>query len=291
MRISIGALAADDLEAITSCSKSLRRRFEESELPRELQAELDTAHAQLLRASPAQPVAVRSSATCEDAADASFAGLQDTYLWVKGAAQIAARVRSCWASLYSVESISYRLRHRIPEDRVAMAVVVQHMVDARTAGVMFTRSPTTGDRSVVTIEGAWGLGSAVVGGEVTPDRWVLGKITGEISVREISDKPLQHAPAEEGGVRAIAVGAERRREPCLSDEELQQLRSLARLIERHYGCAQDIEWAVDRGSGAILLLQSRPETVWSAREAAPLAKHETDPLMHVMSIFGKRQCR
>jgi pyruvate,water dikinase len=137
-------------------------------------------------------VAVRSSATCEDAADASFAGLQDTYLWVRGAQQTLQRVRSCWASLYSVESISYRLKHRFPEERVAMAVVVQIMVDARTAGVMFTRSPTTGDRSVVTIEGAWGLGSAVVGGEVTPDRWVLGKITGEITVREIADKLIQH---------------------------------------------------------------------------------------------------
>ena len=291
VRAMVAALAAEDLEAITACSKALRRRIEETELPQELRAQLDTAYGHLLREHPAQPVAVRSSATCEDALEASFAGLQDTYLWVKGGAQMAERVRRCWSSLYSVESISYRLRHRFPEERVAMAVVVQHMVDARTAGVMFTRSPTTGDRSVVTIEGAWGLGSAVVGGEVTPDRWVLGKITGEISVREISDKSMRHAPAEEGGVRAIAVGEERRREPCLSDEELQQLRSLARQIERHYGRAQDIEWAVDRESGAILLLQSRPETVWSAREAAPIAKRETDPMMHVMSIFGNRRCR
>ena len=291
VRARVAGLAADDLEGITACSKALRRRIEETELPEEVLAELDTAHARLLRESPAQPVAVRSSATCEDAADASFAGLQDTYLWIKGAAQMAQRVRSCWSSLYSVESISYRLKRRFPEERVAMAVVVQHMVDARTAGVMFTRSPTTGDRSVVTIEGAWGLGSAVVGGEVTPDRWVLGKITGEVSVREISDKSTQHAPVDEGGVRTVAVDEERRRAPCLNDEELQQLRSLARLIERHYGRAQDIEWAVDRASGAILLLQSRPETVWSAREAAPIAKGETDPLMHLMSIFGNRQCR
>jgi len=291
VRALVAALVADDLEAITACSKVLRRRIEETELPREVLAELSAAHARLLRDSPAQPVAVRSSATCEDAADASFAGLQDTYLWIKGAAQMAQRVRSCWSSLYSVESISYRLKHRLPENRVAMAVVVQHMVDARTAGVMFTRSPTTGDRSVVTIEGAWGLGSAVVGGEVTPDRWVLGKITGEISVREISDKSMQHAPADHGGVRVVAVGEQRRREPCLSDEELEHLRSLARRIERHYGRAQDIEWAVDRQSGAILLLQSRPETVWSAREAAPIAKGEADPLLHVMSIFGSRQCR
>ena len=290
VRAAVAALKCDDLEAITACSRALRRRMEDSELPAEVLGELAAAHARLVLAHPEQPVAVRSSATTEDAADASFAGLQDTYLWVRGAAQMLGRVRSCWASLYSVPSISYRLKHGFPEQRVAMAVVVQNMVDAGTAGVMFTRSPTTGDRSVITIEAAWGLGSAVVGGEVTPDRWVLGKITGEISVREISDKLIQHEPAAGGGVEAVAVSEERRRTPCLSDTQLQQLGTLARQVERHYGCAQDIEWAIERHSGAILLLQSRPETVWSARDAAPIARREEDPLMHVMSIFGTRRC-
>ncbi|HYX74325.1 MAG TPA: PEP/pyruvate-binding domain-containing protein [Steroidobacteraceae bacterium] len=290
VREMVAALAHDDLAAITACSAALRCRIEASELPQAVLTDLTAAHARLVGAHGRQPVAVRSSATCEDAADASFAGLQDTYLWVQDAAQMIWRVRSCWASLYSVESISYRLKHGFAEERVAMAVVVQHMVEARTAGVMFTRSPTTGDRSVVTIEGAWGLGSAVVGGEVTPDRWVLGKVTGEISVREISDKQIQHMAAAAGGIEAVAVSDERRRLACLSDEELQRLRELARRIERHYGCAQDIEWAIDRASGAILLLQSRPETVWSAKDAAPLAKPQQDPLMHIMSIFGKRQC-
>ena len=291
VRAAVAALEPHDLEAITACSRVLRRRMEDRALPPEVLTELSVAHERLAAAAREQPVAVRSSATCEDAAEASFAGLQDTYLWVRGLEETVRRVRSCWASLYSVESISYRLKHRFPEEQVAMAVVVQIMVDARTAGVMFTRSPTTGDRSVVTIEGAWGVGSAVVGGEVTPDRWVLGKITGEISVREISDKQIQHVPAPTGGIEAVAVSEERRRVPCLSDDELQQLRGVARRIERHYGRAQDIEWAVDRESGAIRLLQSRPETVWSARDAAPLAKPEQDPLMHVMSVFGKRQCR
>jgi pyruvate, water dikinase len=290
VRAAVAALSPDDLEAAMACSRALRHRIEEAELPEEVLEELCTAHQRLVRTATGLPVAVRSSATCEDAADASFAGLQDTYLWVQGTEQTIRRVRSCWASLYSVESISYRLKHGFAEERVAMAVVVQHMVDARTAGVMFTRSPTTGDRSVVTIEAAWGLGSAVVGGEVTPDRWVLGKITGEISTREISDKAIRHAPAAGGGVESVAVAEDRRRAPSLSDEELQELRNLGRRIERHYGRAQDIEWAIDRGSGAILLLQSRPETVWSARDAGPIAKGEADPLMHLMSIFGTRRC-
>jgi pyruvate,water dikinase len=289
VRAAVAMLAADDLAAITACSRELRRRIEARALPAEVLAELAAAHARLVKAAAEQPVAVRSSATCEDAADASFAGLQDTYLWVRGTAQVLESVRRCWGSLYSVESISYRRKHGFPEERVAMAVVVQSMVDADAAGVMFTRSPTTGDRSVVTIEGSWGVGSAVVGGEVTPDRWVLGKITGEISVREISDKQIQHVAAPQGGVTAVAVEPERRREPCLSDAQLQELRSLARQVERHYGRAQDIEWAVERATGAILLLQSRPETVWSARDGSPIARGESDPLQHLMSIFGTRR--
>jgi pyruvate,water dikinase len=291
VRAAVAALDPQDLEGITACSRALRRRMAESALPSEVLADLHAAHERLAAADREPAVAVRSSATCEDAAEASFAGLQDTYLWVRGLAETVRRVRECWASLYSVESISYRLTHHFPEEQVAMAVVVQLMVDARTAGVMFTRSPTTGDRSVVTVEGAWGLGSAVVGGEVTPDRWVLGKITGEISVREISEKQIQHVAAASGGIEAVAVSEARRRVPCLSDEELQQLRELGRRIERHYGRAQDIEWAVDRESGAIVLLQSRPETVWSAKDAPPVAKPQQDPLQHVMSVFGNRQCR
>src|SRR6185436_6768035 len=148
------------------------------------------------------------------------------YLWVADVGQTLQKVRSCWASLYSLESVTYRRKRGLPEGGVAMAVVVQKMVNARTAGVMFTRSPLTGDRSVVTIEGAWGLGSAVVGGEVTPDRWVIAKITGEISVREISDKAIQHRPVAGGGTEEAAVPQELRRAPCLSDAELQALRAI-----------------------------------------------------------------
>jgi pyruvate, water dikinase len=163
------------------------------------------------------------------------------------------------------------------------------MVHARTAGVMVTRSRVTGDRSVGPVAGAWGLGSAGVGGVVTPDRWVLGKITGDISVRELSEKLIQHVPAPMGGVETVAVAEGLRRTPCLSDEELQALRMVARKIERHYGRPQDIEWAVELRSNAILLLQSRPETVWSTKDSAPVARPAENPLTHVMSIFGGKR--
>jgi len=288
VRARVETLQADDLEAITACSRELRGRIEQAALPREIADEVSSAHDQL-GAGGAHAVAVRSSATTEDASDASFAGLQDTYLWVRTKDDLLRRLRSCWGSLYSVESISYRLRHRFPEAAVAMAVVVQSMVDARTAGVMFTRSPTTGDRSVITVEGAWGLGSAVVGGEVTPDRWVIGKITGEISVRDISQKAIRHAPASAGGIETLAVASELQRAPCLDDQELQALRAIGRKVEGHYRCAQDIEWAIDNTDARIWLLQSRPETVWSAKDNAPAARAADNPLAHVMSVFGGRR--
>ena len=257
-------------------------------MPDDVNSEILAAYTELCGRDSDPPLAVRSSATTEDAADASFAGLQDTYLWTIGAQATLRYVRSCWASMYSAPSITYRRKREMPESSVAMAVVVQAMVNAQKAGVMFTRSPMTGDRSVVTIEGAWGLGSSVVSGEVTPDRFVIGKITGEISVREISDKHIQQLPAPGGGIQDVETPEELRRVPCLSDAEITALRDIARKVERHYGRPQDIEWAIDH-AGEIRLLQSRPETVWSSKDRAPVAKPAENPLQHVMKIFGGRR--
>jgi len=124
---------------------------------------------------------------------------------------------------------------------------------------------------------------------VTPDRWVLAKITGDISVRTLSEKLIQHIPVPGGGTQSVAVAEELRRAACLSDAELQALRAIARKVERHYGRPQDIEWAVERGTDNLFLLQSRPETVWSAKEPAPVARPAADPLLHIMSIFGGKQ--
>ena len=287
IRPQVELLGAHELEKITALSERTRARLENAALPDDVQTAILGAHAELCGDHSNSPLAVRSSATTEDAVDASFAGLQDTYLWVIGAQATLHYVRSCWASLYSVPSIAYRRKHQMPENGVAMGVVVQRMVDARTAGVMFTRSPLTGDRSVITIEATWGLGSALVSGEVTPDRFVIAKITGDITVREISDKHVQHVPAEGGGTRDVKTPENLRRATCVNDEELAALKEIARKVERHYGRPQDIEWAID-GSGKILLLQSRPETVWSAKDTAPVARPAENPLHHVMNIFGGR---
>ena len=237
------------------------------------------------------PVAVRSSATIEDGESASFAGLQDTYLWVQGEDAVADHVRRCWASLYSVESVTYRRHQGVPEQGLAMGVVVQLMVDPRCAGVMFTRSPVTGDASVIVIEASWGLGSALVSGDVTPDSYVVSKVTGEIVRRTVAAKPRQHQRNPAGaGVSVAPVPAELRDVPCLADTEILALAGLGQRVSEHYGAPQDIEWAIT-GSGAateadagqrILLLQSRPETVWSHRAAAPVAAPKARAFDHVL---------
>ncbi len=288
IRSRVEALGSQELDKILALSQHLRARLERAPLPDDVNSEILAAYTELCGRDSNPPLAVRSSATTEDAADASFAGLQDTYLWTIGAQATVRCVRSCWASLYSTPSITYRRKREMPESSVAMAVVIQAMVNAHRAGVMFTRSPMTGDRSVVTIEGAWGLGSSVVSGEVTPDRFVIGKVTGEISVREISDKHIQQLPAPGGGIQDVETPEELRRVPCLSDAEITALRDIARKVERHYGRPQDIEWAIDH-AGEIRLLQSRPETVWSSKDRAPVAKPTDDPLQHVMKIFGGRR--
>jgi pyruvate,water dikinase len=288
VRALVSGLDAEDLEAVQACSAAIQGAMFSHPLPQEVQSALRAAHARLFEGGEAGPVAVRSSATAEDSADASFAGLQDTLLWILDAHALERALLQCWASLYSVPSISYRRRRAMPEHDVSMAVVVQKMVDARQAGVMFTRSPATGDRSVIVIEGAWGLGSAVVSGEVTPDRFVVGKITGEITVRDIRDKHCMHVPEAAGGTREAETPAGLRNVPCLDDGQLMQLRELGRRIERHYGCPQDVEWAFDQ-QGRLQVLQSRPETVWAARDAAPVARMHDNPLQHVMNVFGGKR--
>ena len=201
-------------------------------------------------------------------------------------------MRRCWASLYNDQSVAYRRRLRMSETGHAMAVVVQRMVRPRAAGVMFTRSPVTGDRSVVAIEGTWGLGSALVSGDVTPDSFVISKITGEITGRRVSSKGQMHSYIPNGlGVSVADTPPDLRDRACLTDAEIRALASIGGRVEAHYGSPQDFEWALlDESADAaerIVLLQSRPETVWAARSPAPLAAPRPRAADHVLALFGK----
>jgi len=283
----VGALDAS--ADLTAACAELRAVVESAPLPDGVAAAITAGYAAL--GDPDLPVAVRSSATSEDSAEASFAGLQDTYLWVRGADAVLAAVRRCWASLYSVESVAYRLRRGLAEDDLAMAVVVQRMVDSRSSGVMFTRSPLNGDRSVVCVDASWGLGSAVVSGEVTPDSFVVSKVTGEVAKRFIATKCTWHRPDPAGsGVVDRDVPGELQDIPSISAEELAELVATARRVEAHYGSPQDIEWAID-DAGEVFLLQSRPETVWAEKDAAaaPVAKPAARPFDHVLNVLGGKK--
>ncbi|GAA4860751.1 PEP/pyruvate-binding domain-containing protein [Actinomycetospora straminea] len=211
-------------------------------------------------------VAVRSSAVGEDAAGASFAGEHDTFLEIRGRDAVADAVCRCWASLYTARAVSYR-EHAGAGPAGAMAVVVQEMVPARAAGVFMTLNPANGDRSTVVCEAVWGLGEPLVSGAVTPDRFVVDKVSGEVVRREIADKPRQLVRGEMPGTAEVDVSAERRGRPCLDDAELAELLDLARRVERDAGVPQDGEFAVAEpgGPARVHLLQTRPETVWSTR--------------------------
>jgi pyruvate,water dikinase len=288
IRAQIERLGEADLPAVTAATEAIRERFLGAALPPWLGAAVSAAYQQL--AGPASPVAVRSSATSEDSSDASFAGLQDTHLCVVGGDAVVRALAACWASLYSRESVSYRLRLKLPERQVSMGVVVQRMLASRASGVMFTRSPVSGDRSVIAIEGTFGLGSAIVSGEVTPDKYVVNKVTGEIVSRTLSAKALRHVSAADGGVRIEALGEREQRQPALSDQEVRDLAALGKQVERHYGAAQDIEWAIAPeadGVERIHLLQSRPETVWSQRDARPMAQPAARAYDHVLAALYK----
>jgi pyruvate, water dikinase len=293
LRAQLEALGAGDPALLARACAALRARIIEAPLPSPVADAIAVSYAAL--AAPAD-VAVRSSATLEDSAAASFAGLQDTYLGVAGAEAVLEHVRRCWASLYNEESVAYRRRLGLPERGLAMAVVVQRMVAPRAAGVMFTRSPVTGDRSVVAIEAVWGLGSALVSGDVTPDSFIISKITGEITTRRISPKLKTHTHRLNGsGVAVEDTPGELRDAACLSDDEIRALAAIARQVEAHYGAPQDIEWALlDPGESPaapagprIVLLQSRPETVWATRDLAPAGAPKPRPGDHVLALFGQ----
>jgi pyruvate, water dikinase len=229
------------------------------------------------------PVAVRSSALGEDSEEATFAGQQETILWVRGADAVMDAVRTCWASLYSDEAVSYRRRLGESAQAPAMGVTVQRMVDAAISGVMFTCNPLTGDRSMVAINAGWGLGLAVVGGEVTPDDHLVSKITGEVVRETISDKQIQYVPRADGrGTEVVDVAPERRTQRCLDESALAELVALARRVEQHFGAPQDVEWAFD-DSGELFVLQARPVTGLPERQARP---RPASAMEMVMGTFG-----
>ncbi|WP_206313755.1 PEP/pyruvate-binding domain-containing protein [Streptomyces coryli] len=243
----LAAAGPDDLAPLAERARDLVRK---AEVPADIAAAVrETAgHG---------PVAVRSSATAEDLPTASFAGQQDTYLNVLGPDAVLRAVRDCWASLWTDRAVAYRAANGIDHAAVRLCVVVQQMVPAEVAGVMFTANPVTGRRHETVIDAAPGLGESVVSGAVNPDHFVVDTATGRITERRVADRTTLIRGLPEGGTEQIAADAGGG--ACLTDEQLVALAGLGARVEEHYGAPQDTEWAID-ADGGLWLTQARPIT-------------------------------
>jgi phosphohistidine swiveling domain-containing protein len=246
---------ATDPAGVAAAAEEARQRVLALEPPAALRTAISDYYTAL---GHEEAVAVRSSATAEDLAHASFAGQQDTYLNVVGSAALLDAVRRCWASLWTDRAVSYRNANGIDHRGAALAVVVQRMIDAAVAGVMFTANPVTGNRNETVIDASPGLGEAVVSGAVNPDHFIVSSTDRRIVARRLGDKRVMITSLPGGGTERHE-SADRSSEACLDDERLLQLVDLGQQVERHYGAPQDTEWALD-AAGRFWLTQARPIT-------------------------------
>src|SRR5215211_1931829 len=265
---TLAALAGtqpEDTARLAELATEARSHLSDASVPEVLGRAIAEAYAEL---ADGEPVAVRSSATAEDLPQASFAGQQDTYLNVIGVESLLDAVRNCWASLWTDRAVSYRATNGIDPHGVRLAVVVQRMVDASVAGVLFTANPVTGKRRQAVIDASPGLGEAVVSGMVNPDHFVANPATGEIVERRLGDKRVAVMAGSGSGTERVELASGEDR-TSLSDDQVLALAKLGARVEEHYGTPQDTEWAID-DNGGLWLLQARPiTTLFPLPEDAP----------------------
>ncbi|MCZ7533522.1 MAG: phenylphosphate synthase subunit beta [Acidimicrobiia bacterium] len=288
---------SDDVDGLDAISDKIGAKIIERPIPPAVESAIREGYEELVALcsgpngsdtpTDSLPVAVRSSATAEDLPGASFAGQQDTFLWVVGIDDVLTHVKRCWASLYTARAIAYRMERGFAHEKVYMSVCIQKMVNARSAGVMFTLNPINGDRSKVAIDASWGLGESVASGEVTPDNYLVDKIAMKIAKRTVSLKAIEYrAIPGERRVAKTEVPVDRRDAPCLSDDEILALSRVARSVEARHQRPQDLEWAIDADlepPNNVLLLQSRPETVWSDRDRVQVSESNHSTLDYIVA--------
>jgi pyruvate,water dikinase len=255
--------------SLEAASTAIQALFAAAQTPPDVASAIALAYADLAGRDPV--VAVRSSATAEDLSDASFAGQQDTFLNVRGYGEVLAAVKRCWASLWTARAIGYRARQGIGAEGLSLAVVVQKLIPAEAAGILFTVNPVTGRRDQALISAAWGLGEAVVGGLVTPDALVVDKASRAVQEHQIADKQVMTVRVN-GGTEEQPVPAELRRAPVLDDEDAARLVQLGVEIEDLYGIPMDIEWALAGGGEEehrLAIVQARPVTALPPEAPGP----------------------
>ncbi|KPJ49889.1 MAG: phosphoenolpyruvate synthase [Dehalococcoidia bacterium DG_22] len=274
----LSPLDYNDSAGLQKVSEEIKSLIRSAPVPEQIAAEIRKAYRQL----GGGPVAVRSSATAEDLSEASFAGQQATFLNVVGEDEVVEAVRACWASLFEARAIFYRADKGFEHMEVAIAVPVQRMVQSRRSGVMFTLEPVTGDRSKIAIEALFGLGEAVVSGELTPDLYVLDKADLRILEKQVVNQERQLVRNPQAGAADeiniwLAVPGELRQQQKLSDEQIVALAAIGKRVEEHYGFPQDIEWAEEEGT--LHILQTRPVTALAVAEVEAEEVEETAPVL------------
>jgi pyruvate, water dikinase len=270
---------------LRDCCRRIQQRILSGAIAKDIAGEILGAHVSLVGTDEQARTVIRSSATAEDLAEASFAGQHRTYYYVESAFLLEI-VRHCWASLWSTEAASYRAAHGISHRAVAMAVIVQRMVSSDVSGIAFTADPITLDPRTIIIESSWGLGAAIMDGRVTPDRHIVNRHTLQVRERRVAEKRVM-VPADPVSSEGFAdVSHDRRNVETLNPQQIEAVAALAIRCERHFGSPQDVEWALAHGE--LHLLQSRPITTLRRKQIAvpagkwvlfkPVIENFTDPL-------------
>jgi phosphohistidine swiveling domain-containing protein len=263
----VQTVSPDQPATAETAAHEISELFEQATLPSEIEAAVLDAYQRL--AAPA--VAVRSSATAEDLPGASFAGLYETFLGLDSAAEVFSALKRCWASLWSARALIYHVRQHIPHHTVRMAVVVQQMVEASASGVLFTCNPITNEQDEMIINASWGLGEALVSGQVNPDTITLHKQTGQVKRLDVAEKVLMTVPTT-SNVATQAVPADARTLPVLSAPQITRLFELGTAVEQHFSAPQDIEWAI--ADDQVFLLQARPVTTRSKKQTVMVRQED-----------------
>lgn len=270
IQAALAGCADSQPQALEQAARQIRAAFAAASFPAQLRLSLLTAYRALGGAETPAPVAVRSSATAEDLPDLSFAGQQDTFLNVVGEEALLRAVVDCWSSLWTARAIGYRQRNQLGHDGLALAVIVQVMVESEVSGVLFTANPLTGARTEIAIDATLGLGEALVSGKVEPDHYLVEAQTGRVLQQRLGAKALA-ARSQPGGGVAYREEPNGDR-PALTAAQIQQLCALGQQIQAFFGAPQDIEWALAKGR--FYLLQSRPIT-----SLFPVPEQVFDPLI------------
>jgi pyruvate,water dikinase len=268
----------DDTAELDRATKEVREMVEAEPVPGEVASEIRDAYLELAGDRDNPPVAVRSSATAEDTEAASFAGMNETFLNVRGSDAVVDAVRRCWSSLFGARTVFYRAKQGFGQADMDIAVVVQIQILSTRAGVMFTIDPASGDRNRLVIEGSLGLGESVVSGQVSPDRYVIDKTTLHIEKRDVKRKELVIEPLPDGGTRTRELSGDESTQPVLSDDEVRCIAKIGIRDESHYGAPQDTEWAFDE-EGLAWMLQSRPVTASGGDAGAAVAEPQGEALV------------